>query len=574
MLNYKEIYTNKRFPYEDFLSSKEKEQGLHQDLLYYNLKEELLQNQINDEDINIFAKNYFIEYYNNLDNKEDSLYEFSKDIDFSSPFYEVLRKTKIFNKLFNIKISAKKAKKSRFRYSKISKNKYDSIIFSPEEQNDLNMIKELKIDLSELKKLSLVGAPFFSFKENFNFIETINSLNINNNLVYFQFQLAGKREPSEFTFLNDFKSLKYLELSYVKFSQKFELKLKNLIHLKLIYIKNISFSFCDLSKVKFFQIEQNRYCLLNKGDNPLLEFPNLNTLINTNDSDNNILDFRSLKSLKKYEGYFDDFLLLEETSRLNQVILESNIGEKCIEKLISKFPEKNYSVTKLELRINQDDNLNLNDLLNIFINLSDLTVETSHERGKWSCGYSISAGKKKIIITQNKNSKIKNIKLFLIGDFGRKIEINCESYSTIQSLDIYVDNIDINFLPFFQKDNKIIFNSLTTFKFSLYCDDYSYEVYSELMENFYDNIDQMPNLINLYFSILYGEENKKITQTCIERFIYKAISLKSIKNIFIQIGHNRYCDENHTYSKDELKNLFPKIDFNKFHKINICKRIL
>ena len=166
-------------------------------------------------------------------------------------------------------------------------------------------------------------------------------------------------------------------------------------HLKLISCENISFSFCDLSKIKFFQLKQSRYCLLNKGDNPLLEFPNLNTLIYTNDSDNNIIDFRSLKSLKKYEGYLDDFLLLEETSGLNQIILISKIGKKSIEKLMSKFPEKNYSITKLELRINQDDDLNLNDFLNIFTNLSDLTVETSHERPHWTCGYSPSAGKKK-----------------------------------------------------------------------------------------------------------------------------------------------------------------------------------
>ena len=105
-------------------------------------------------------------------------------------------------------------------------------------------------------------------------------------------------------------------------------------------------------------------------------------------------------------------------------------------------------------------------------------------------------------------------------------------------------------------------------------DDHSFEVFTKLMENFYDNIDKMPNLINFSFSILYGKESKYITKIFIKSFIYKIISLKSIKNIFIQIGHNRYCDENHTYSKDELKNLFPKIDFNKFHKINICKRIL
>ena len=546
--------------------------------MYYNLKDELLQNQINDEDINKFDKKYFIEYYNNLDNKEDSLYEYSKDIDCSCPFYDVLSKTEVFSKLFNVKISSNQIKERSLlvfdKFEELNKIKCDSIILSPKEQNDINIIKKLNIDLSKRKKLALVGEPYFSFKENFNFIEMINSLNINNNLVYFQYALPGKREPSEFEFLNNFKSLKYLELSYVQFPQKFELKLKNLKHLKLISIQNISFSFCDLSKIKFFQLYQSSYCLLNEGDNLLLEFPNLNTLIYNNEADNNIIDFKSLKNLKKYEGYLNYFLLLEETSGLNQIIIESYIHEKLLEELISKFPEKNNSVTKLELRIVQDDDLNLNDFLNIFTNLSDLTVETSHDRPNWSCGYSSSAGKKKIIINENKNSKIKNIKLFLIGDFGRKIEIICESYSKIQSLDIYMDNIDINSLPFFQKDNKIIFSSLTTFKFSLYCDDHSYEVFSELMENFYDNIDQMPNLINIYFSILYGKESKNITQTYIEKFVYKIICLKSTKNIFVQIGHKSYCDENHTYSKDELKKLFPKIDFNKFHKINICKRII
>ena len=40
----------------------------------------------------------------------------------------------------------------------------------------------------------------------------INSLNINNNLVYFEYEISGEKEPSEFKFLNDFKSLKYLIL--------------------------------------------------------------------------------------------------------------------------------------------------------------------------------------------------------------------------------------------------------------------------------------------------------------------------------------------------------------------------
>ena len=169
LLNYKEIYTNKRFPYEDFLLSKENELGLHQELLYYNLKDELLQNQIKIKDINIFAKNYFIEYYNNLDNKEDSLYEFSKDIDCSCPFYDALSKTEVFSKLFNVKISSNQIKERRLlvfdKFKELNEIKCDSIILSPKEQKDINIIKELNIDLSKRKKLALVGEPYFSFND-------------------------------------------------------------------------------------------------------------------------------------------------------------------------------------------------------------------------------------------------------------------------------------------------------------------------------------------------------------------------------------------------------------------------
>ena len=82
---------------------------------------------------------------------------------FFSPFFDLLWKTKIFNKLFNIKISAKKINKSNLL--NITKNKckelnnseikYHSIIFSPKEKDDINMIKELNIDLSKLKNLIL-----------------------------------------------------------------------------------------------------------------------------------------------------------------------------------------------------------------------------------------------------------------------------------------------------------------------------------------------------------------------------------------------------------------------------------
>ena len=141
--------------------TKEKEYYKPQQNLYDVLKSEVLKNQINDKDINIFAKNYFTKYYNNLDNKEDSLYEFSQDIDFTSPFFDTLSNTEIFNKIFNIKIFPKVIKenklkdttKSKFEELNNSKIEYHSIIFFPSHSNDVDMLKEFNIDFSKLKNL-------------------------------------------------------------------------------------------------------------------------------------------------------------------------------------------------------------------------------------------------------------------------------------------------------------------------------------------------------------------------------------------------------------------------------------
>ena len=94
---------------------------------------------------------------------------------------------------------------------------YHSIIFIPSHSNDVNMLKEFNIDFSKLKKFAFLGDTYFCFEKNFNFLKLINSLNIKNNLVYFEFKgnVISKREPSEFEFINNLKSLKYLGLFFV-----------------------------------------------------------------------------------------------------------------------------------------------------------------------------------------------------------------------------------------------------------------------------------------------------------------------------------------------------------------------
>ena len=292
-------------------------------------------------------------------------------------------------------------------------------------------------------------------------------------------------------------------------------------------------------------------------------------LVGVADYDKNIIDFGSLKNLKQFQGFSEGFLLLKETSCLNQIILESVLDKEDIEKIKSKFPEKIYSVTKLDFGIKPYDGLNFDDFLNIFPNLSDLTVKTPDDTSGWSCGYDPIPRKKKIIINENKNSKIKNIKIIVVGRSEIKLEISCESYTKIQSLDIHADAIDIDFLNIFSEDKEIIFNSLTTFKFNLECKKISDDLLIKIMGIFCENIKKMPNLINFSFSIINKKESNYIKKSIFESFVYRIISLKFIKNIFIKICDKYYSPSEKDYSKEKLKLLFPKIDFNKFHKIYI-----
>ena len=52
-----------------------------------------------------------------------------------------------------------------------------------------------------------------------------------------------------------------------------------------------------------------------------------------------------------------------------------------------------------------------------------------------------------------------------------------------------------------------------------------------------------------------------------KEFVIKVASLKSIKKIFLEKSEYSYRKD--IYTKDELKKLFPEIDFNRFHEIKI-----
>ena len=210
-------------------------------------------------------------------------------------------------------------------------------------------------------------------------------------------------------------------------------------------------------------------------------------------------------------------------------------------------------------------------MINFFPNLLDLNVEYRNDyiEIKTVCGcrrgFIPAISPKKIIIEENENSKINNIKLSLHAIDGITIELNCMPYNKLKSFYLYTDYIEIDNFPFFKSKCNIIFNCLESFHLSLI--DWDVELREkkkeELIENLYKNIDKMPNLTDFYFN--FNCEN--INENFYIKFIEKVLTLKSLKKIFININNSKFNE----YLELDLKQLFPEKDFNKYEKVEIYK---
>ena len=593
ILNYEEKYKqkirnaiNNRINIEQFILMPSKGSYVfdkNPNELSDELNKELLKYEIKSEHINECAIDYFNNYYNNLNNKDDSLYEYSKDITLDSPFFDILSNQKYFNKIFDINIYAKKIKeltlKDRYKkmFEKLNKSniEYSSITLYNDDTDDINLLKYFNINFKNIKKLRLIhesDAWGINFAEK-DYMSIINSFNIQNNLVYFEFELSFKlKNVKQFEIINKFEYLRYLGLSYIDFSTIFELKLKNLKHLKIYNCNNISFKYCNFSNIKYLELDEYNKKLEDKNKNinkNLLKCPEVETLVLI--GKNNDLVYNSLIKLKKFIGEINNFLLLTNINLLEEIYLTNYVNQGDIEQMLSVFlnDEKNKifnSATKIKLKICSGD-LNLDKFLNLFPNLNKLICETRYYCNMWTCDYEPTLAEKKIIITENENSKIDDIKIFLSGEEGITLNIRCSPYNKIKSFDLSIDAINLESNPFFNNSNNIIFNSLETFKFVFEEPNATNSAQDrvQLINNIYNNIEKMPNLKEFYFSL---SSIIDIDENFFNNFIQKVMTLSSIKKIYIEINSK---SDGSLYSIDELKVLFPEIDFKKFHKIDIYK---
>ena len=220
-------------------------------------------------------------------------------------------------------------KKKYINYFGKTKSNYFSLYNKFKSFNCLNSLKELNLDFSKIQKISLIKSGDDENEGNieilFRSLFSIN--NLENNLLYLKIFLKFDKEyivpDNLFEKINDFKSLRYLYLKKINFSEPPTIKIKNL---KIFY--------CDIcNKIKIKDCEKlqkliynsnnltNIYNLLGDANFPKLEVLDL---FNNKISDINILEkikFNNLKILDLSMNNISNINCLENDNFKNLIIL-------------------------------------------------------------------------------------------------------------------------------------------------------------------------------------------------------------------------------------------------------------
>ena len=599
---YQVKYFEKRIDFKKYLSD-------------YNITENklklqniLLDYQINENDFNNIALIYFEKYFNNINNNKYLNHEYL-DISFNSPYFDTFSKSKFF-KNFNVKIDIKKDNSKNaciLEFDKLNEinSNYTSISFYCNEKDDINYLKNSNINFNQIKSLKL---SIFENSVNLDFFfNTLFSFNyIENNLLYLHLKISEyekKIDSKLFEKINNFKSLEYLTLFNFIFDN-FEIKLNTLKYLNLNNCRNIMFKENIFLKLKYLNL--NSYSI-KRNPSFLLKCPNVEScevFSNIGESIyyDLIFDFSSINKLKYFKGQSKYFILLENTL-LEKVIIDLdfygvvNHFKKVMNKLLStntikdleinmttyslifmsNYKGENDSITKLKLNINNNnagDNYQyLYKILDKFPNLSKFVLNINK--------YSKALKSELSSFSINFKSKYKINDIFLhLPNIQNGITIYCGHYKKLKSvfLSIWRANsiIEASF-PIFDKRNNVIFPSLVSFHFE--SDEKSITSYNfnryhvsdfNILENLNNNFYNMPNLEIFYFSFGFFDliSQKQLFMIIVQ----KIFSLKFIKSIYFTIYEIGQTPLNiQFYSKNELIDLFPNLNLNIFHEINISK---
>ena len=389
-----------------------------------------------------------------------------------------------------------------------------------------NFVKEIKINFNRIKKLSFLFSC--ASYETIHMIDTKKIINLykeiltikslQNNLVYLDLHniLDAKHNLQN---LNKFKSLLNLELKGFEFDSTFILELKTLKKLTLECCKNIGLSAItclNLKELTLINYEIN-------NSNSLLKFPELEKMrlcdnilygINLIYEYIESFDFNSFKKLKEIKisdsGNDKSFYInmIKNICAVKSLKnIEFTINNEIKEEDILKINEENNSVENIIIYVyfeyTEDKESKIYNLLKKFPNTKSVSLFIPHK--EWSREV---FGNSTFEIKESQNLLIDKLYINISSEFF-KFKLYCHSFEKLKEIAFhlnYVNNDLEKSFPIFNKyiynkNNNIIFKSLTTFEFIFYnyCEEETYdkEYYLEckkiadIIENIYNNICQI-----------------------------------------------------------------------------------
>ena len=545
-------------------------------------------------DFNAIQK-YIINYYFKSFKSKMHKYHF---LSIYSPFFDILSKIKCFNEFFIIPIPISTIEKFKLEndyistFDKLNKSNsyYSSLELEFKDGKDVDFLQKFNINFSKIKKLLLTQEKEEKIENYDYFFKTLFSLNnIENNLIFLEFDINGLSaktliDSNSFNNLNNLKSLQELKLYKITFNSTFILKLYNL---KLLYIsncENIAFDENNSFNIK-------KMSLIKGGINEpesLIKFPQLEEceLLRNysyfHDEYEKIIDFKSLSNLKSLKIEHRDFKFLQNLSYLKSleyidILYSSLVYEENIEQILSLKNLKNLSIeidkininmiSQVKLENNTLEKINIDwkcnnecqiyNLLDKFRNLSYIMLESV-----------ISQEIEPIIleIKENNNCKINSFSIY--GKIYKIISFYCQPYKDLVNVEISIENEIKNLkdsFPIFKDISNIVFESLTNFLFHYY----NNFIDLNIINNIYNNIDNMPNLKNFELICV----SKDIDEDFYEKIIKKLLSkgLNKIKlDIQKEYRYQLYNGKN-LYTKDELKIICPNMKCFNLDDIKIKK---
>jgi len=346
--------------YINFLQKNKLNQEKFEKMLY-DIYENKEVKDINEEDIDKIKENEIL-------------------INYESPLFNMLLKTKNFGKIFTIHFSQDVI--ARFMYEEKYRNlfeklnqmniNYTSICYNLENITKINYLKEFNLDFKKIKKLKIETdfeyGRFISTKavdeititNFFNFLFLI--INNDNNLVYLNIKFKYCMVKSVvLENLNNLKKLKYLYLENINCSDDiFKVKLNGLKLFSIIKSVNIYLIEMSYEELKELQFKNNKISYIY-----FLQKVNLKNLNKLDLSGNEISDIDAIEKV--------NFVHLKELNLFHNNIIDINILEKVNFK---ELKELNLSFNKIS-NINVLEKVNFEHLYKLDLcrnNISDINI--------------------------------------------------------------------------------------------------------------------------------------------------------------------------------------------------------